>query len=334
MTGGRTLLVIGGSGFFGKSILDAFARGLLESWSIGRVEVVARRAGALRDTHPALVGEGVLLHDADVGTTDALPAADLVIHAASSTDARRYETHAAEERANTLAAIDNYRAVARRSHPEAGVVYCSSGAVYGRQPPELDRIDEDFAPGEAAELAPYKRDYAEAKRLAEERIGELGAAGTRVAVARCFAFVGAHLPRDQHFAIGNFLRDGLSGRPVTVNARSPVYRSWMHADDLVRWLLTIADRARTDRPIYNVGSDEAVSVRDAARAVAERCGVEVLMPDAEDAPVDRYVPSTRRAADELELRCRYDFAGALDDVVAASGGALVRGALSANRPNH
>jgi dTDP-glucose 4,6-dehydratase len=260
-----------------------------------------------------------------------LPEADYVIHAASSTDAQRYVTHAAEERANILASIDNYRAVAERSHPTAGIVYCSSGAVYGRQPPELSHVDEDFSPGEAAGLVAYKRDYAEAKRLAEARIAELGAAGMRVAVARCFAFVGAHLPRDQHFAIGNFLRDGLAGRAVTVNARAPVYRSWMHADDLVRWLMTIADRARTDCPVYNVGSDEAVTVRDAARAVAARCGVEAVMPDAEDSPVDRYVPSTRRAETELELGRRYDFAGAIDEVIAAAGGSLVPPPVSAIR---
>ena len=331
MTAAKTLLVIGGSGFFGKSILDAHGRGLLAPWGVGRIAVVARRTGTLRDAHPGLVGEGVTLHDADVGTATALPSADYVIHAASSTDAQRYVTHAAEERANILAAIDNYRVVAERSHPGAGIVYCSSGAVYGRQPPGLSHLDEDFTPGEAAELVPYKRDYAEAKRLAEARIAELGAAGMRVAVARCFAFVGTHLPRDQHFAIGNFLRDGLAGRPVTVNARAPVYRSWMHADDLVRWLMTIADRARTDCPIYNVGSDEAVTVRDAARAVAARLGVEAAMPDAEDTPVDRYVPSTRRAQAELGLRCRYDFAGALDDVIGTLGGSLVPLPVSANR---
>jgi dTDP-glucose 4,6-dehydratase len=331
VTSSRSLLVIGGSGFFGKSILDAHARGLLEPWDIGSVAVVARRASALRGTHPALIGEGVSLHDADVGTATMLPDADYVVHAASSTDAARYVTHAAEERANILAAIDNYRAVAKRSHPGAGIVYCSSGAVYGRQPPELSHVDEDFTPGDAAGLVAYKRDYAEAKRLAEARMAELGAVDMRVAVARCFAFMGVHLPRDQHFAIGNFLADGLAGRPVTVNARGPVHRSWMHADDLVHWLMSIAAAARTDCPVYNVGSDEPVTVRDVARAVAARFGVSARMPDAEDAPVDRYVPSTRKAALALGLRRRFDFAAALDDVAGRIGGPLVPPPVSANR---
>jgi nucleoside-diphosphate-sugar epimerase len=32
-----TLLVIGGTGFFGKSILDSFKRGGLEKWGIERI---------------------------------------------------------------------------------------------------------------------------------------------------------------------------------------------------------------------------------------------------------------------------------------------------------
>lgn len=311
---GRSLLVIGGSGFFGKSILDAYGRGLLAEWDVGRVIVVARSAGTLRRTHPELVADTVELVEADAGVASELPAADLVIHAASSTDARRYAEDPAGERANILAAIDNYCGVAERAHAGAGVVYCSSGAVYGRQPAELPLVDETFTPGPASGLVRYKRDYAEAKRLAEERVAELGRRGVRVGVARCFAFIGAHLPRDQHFAIGNFLRDGLAGRPVAVNARTPVWRSWMHADDLVRWLLTIADRSSTDCPVYNVGSDEACTVQDAARLVAARFGVEALLPEQADGPIDRYVPSTRKAEVELGLRRRYDLARAIDEV--------------------
>ena len=38
----------------------------------------------------------------------------------------------------------------------------------------------------------------------------------------------------------------------------------MFSDDLVDWLLAVAKASSTDCPIFNVGSDEAVCVRDLA----------------------------------------------------------------------
>ena len=49
-----SLLIIGGSGFFGKSILDAYKRGLLDQWGITSVKVLARNATALEHTNPEL----------------------------------------------------------------------------------------------------------------------------------------------------------------------------------------------------------------------------------------------------------------------------------------
>jgi dTDP-glucose 4,6-dehydratase len=310
----RSLLLLGGSGFFGKSFLDAHRRGLLKPWSIERIIVVARSASALRREHPVLLGDDVELVDADIAKADSLPHADYVIHAASTTDARRYREDPEGERANILAAVDNHARIAERDHRGSRILYTSSGAVYGQQPPDLLQVPEDFTPGDVADLVDTKRDYAEAKRLSEQRIARLGALGLSTSVARCFAFVGHYLPRDQHFAIGNFLADGLAGRPIRVSARKAVYRSYMHADDLVRWLMTMAKAASPACPIYNVGSDEALTMGEIAAAVAARFAVPAEVPPIDDAAVDRYVPSIARARAELGLRLDFDIGTAIDDV--------------------
>jgi len=312
----KSLLVIGGSGFFGKSILDAYSRGLLKPWDVGRIIVVARHAERLRHEHPELIADTVEIINADVGTASDLPYGDYVIHAASSTDAERYVNDPAGERANILHAIDNYSRIALSAHRNSRIVYTSSGAVYGQIPHGVEKVDEDFKLGDVGELIAYKRDYAEAKRAAEQRMASLGVEnGISVAVARCFAFVGTYLPRNQHFAMGNFLADGLAGRAITVNARRPVYRSYMHADDLVRWLMTIAHNADTQCSIYNVGSDQAFTIGDVARKVAERFGLQADVPDFESNDADRYVPSIQRARHRLGLSLRLDLNSALDDVV-------------------
>ncbi len=310
----RTLLLIGGSGFFGKSFLDAHRRGLLEPWSIDRILVVARSASALRREHPRLVGAGVTLLDADAARVDELPAADFVLHAATSTDARRYAEDPKAECANMLAAVDNYARLAERYHRSSRIVFASSGAVYGQQPADLPELAEDFVPGDTGELDDGKRAYAEAKRLSEARIAALGGSGIRTAIARCFAFVGHYLPRDQHFAIGNFLADGLARRPIEVKARKAVYRSYMHADDLVRWLMTLAEAAGPEAPVFIVGSDEAMTMGEIAQVVADRFGVPAEVPAITDSAIDRYVPSIARARTELGLGLSYDLASAVHEV--------------------
>lgn len=291
-----TLLLIGGSGFFGKSMLDAYGRGLLRTWEIDRLLIVARQATRLRQTNPELVTSEVELIDLDISSAAHLPTADYVIHAAASTDAKRYLSTSDVEKANILAATKNYCALAKKNHSQSKIVYVSSGAVYGAQPSKLANIPEEYSrTSSVSEMAENKRDYAAAKRDAEAMIEELGNAGLHVSIARCFAFVGAYLPRDQHFAIGNFLGQALAQHTIEVKAASPVVRSYLYADDLARWLMHLAARATPLCPIWNVGSPEAITVQDLATTIAARFGVAVNAPSQTPSPIDRYVPSVARA---------------------------------------
>jgi dTDP-glucose 4,6-dehydratase len=96
----KTLLVIGGTGFFGKSILDAYSRNLLVPWQISKVIVMSRNANKLLHDTPDLVGKNVELYSADITNTERLPFADYVIHAAASTDVRNYLSSPEDEKKN------------------------------------------------------------------------------------------------------------------------------------------------------------------------------------------------------------------------------------------
>jgi nucleoside-diphosphate-sugar epimerase len=306
-----TLLVIGGTGFFGKSILDSFKRGGLEKWGIERVIAMSRNAESLRKEAPQLISSWVELYSADITTTTTLPAADIVIHAAASTDASKYLSHPLEEQQNIQAGTYNYCKLAKTFHAGSKILYVSSGAVYGKQPEGMTHIPEEYEANDLSELPEGKRDYAIAKRDAEKAIINLGQQGLSVSIARCFAFVGPWLPRNQHFAIGNFIEDGLQGRPITVKATKKVYRSYMHADDLVEWLMTIALHANPECPIYNVGSDQAVLMSDLANIVAKEFNTEVKLPEIFDSNIDRYIPSIDKAKHELGVTLRYDLMSAI-----------------------
>jgi dTDP-glucose 4,6-dehydratase len=179
----------------------------------------------------------------------------------------------------------------------------SSGAVYGRQPANVSHVHEDYS-GAPDPLAPDSA-YGEGKRVAEMLCAMAqGRIGLEVSIARCFAFVGPHLPLDRHFAIGNFLRNALDGQSISISGDGRPYRSYMYAADLAVWLWTILVRGASGRA-YNVGSEHVISIRELALKVAASTGVSVNLPETRGHeatnPPNRYVPSTRRATFELGL---------------------------------
>ncbi len=310
------LLVIGGSGFFGKSILSAFKRGLLQAWQIDSVLVVARHASLLKTQHPELITLGVELVDLDIGTANILPDADYIIHAAASTNAANYLSQSQVERDNIQAATYNFcRLIQDKKNHIPKIVYTSSGAVYGQQDRDIQSLSELDSLIPVDSMVLHKRDYALAKRDAENAIIELGHRGFTVSIARCFAFVGQYLPRDQHFAIGNFIGDGLSGKAIKVSATNPVYRSYMYADDLVNWLMTIAQASKQECPIYNVGSGEAVEIRELAQKVGNYFSSNIHAVEPTSTNADRYIPSVEKAFKELGLTISYDLSTSIYETV-------------------
>jgi len=310
-----SLLIIGGSGFFGKSILDAYSRGLLNSWEIDSIRILSRNATRLKLEFPSLIDKSIELINGDISTCHELPVADYVIHAAASTDAANYLARPEVEKKNIQAGTYNYCNLAKKFHRNSRILYCSSGAVYGQQPANLEYLVEEFDGGDVDEMSPVKRDYASAKRDAEKAITILGTEGASVSIARCFSFVGGYLPRDRHFAIGNFIEDGLMGRPTYVMSKTPVYRSYMHADDLVNWLMVICENANSYCPVYNVGSDFALTITDLAELVAKRFNVEVYKPELVQECVDRYIPSIVKAKQQLGLNHSIDLTQAIEKTI-------------------
>ena len=122
------------------------------------------------------------------------------------------------------------------------------------------------------------------------------------AIARGFAFVGAHLPLDVHFAIGNFLRDALAGKAIVVSSDGSPMRSYLYGSDLAAWLWVMLARGVGSRP-YNLGSDDEHPLGDVAGRVGALLKVPVEIRGKSDSTAarQRYVPSVARARDELGL---------------------------------
>lgn len=124
--------------------------------------------------------------------------------------------------------------------------------------------------------------------------------------ARCFAFAGAYLPLRERFAIGNFLDDKLNDREVHLKGDGTPLRSYMYAADLVVWLVTILLKGKNGEA-YNVGSDEAISIKDVAMSVNSTFLGNTFDLQNKYTSENKYIPSIEKAKTELGLRLNYNY---------------------------
>ncbi len=185
----------------------------------------------------------------------------------------------------------------------ARVLSLSSGAVYGQQPWEMERVTEDYVG--APSCTDPKAAYAEGKRAAEMLCAIYAKQfGLKISIARIFALLGPFLALDIHFAAGNFIRDAMQGKPVIVNSNGLPCRSYLYASDLTIWLWHMLVRAEPGIP-YNVGSDESVSIKELAERISLALGngeFRVLGETETGWNPGRYVPNTSRIAHDLGLQ--------------------------------
>ena len=259
------LLITGGTGFFGKSILSYF---YIKNPGIAKITVLSRHPEKLNDVFDTKsfpfeieyvaqdIREPLLYHEP----------VDYIIHAAAESSTSLGVENPLLMRDVVVEGTKNVLECTRRQKVKR-LLFVSSGAVYGKQPSNLNHMPEDFkgAPDPLNSL----NSYGCAKRQAENLCALYHHHyGIDYVVARCFAFVGPHLPLDAHFAIGNFIRDGLNGGPIVVKGDGTPYRSYLYADNLAEWLWTILMKGKTGEA-YNVGSDEAVTIKELAFKVRE-----------------------------------------------------------------
>ena len=144
------------------------------------------------------------------------------------------------------------------------ILYLSSGSVYGPQYANVNKVSEKSICNLNYKISEYKYTYSKVKLYSETKIANLCKFGLSTSIARCFTFVGPWLPKNSHYAIKNFFSDGFNKRNINLKSKYKIVRSYMYSDDLICWLLKIAVSANRTCPIYNVGSDQAISLEKLA----------------------------------------------------------------------
>ena len=304
----RRVFLTGGTGFFGKWLLYSFL-GLRRCGVDVSVTVLSRDPRRLLEACPEFFGQvGLDFVTGDVRDFE-FPAGsfDYVIHAATEASAK-LDLENPDEMTSVI--VDGTRRVLDFSKQAdiKRLLYVSSGAVYGVQPPELSHIPETFPCNPVTA-------YGKGKLAAEQLCLK---SGVETVLARPFAFVGPWLPLDAHFAVGNFIRNCLRNESIEIKGDGTPLRSYMYGTDLAEWLWTILLRGEPSRA-YNVGSDQAISISDLAHLVRDCAGTknEIIVHGKKiDGTLPaRYVPSVDRAGNELSLCQRVSLSDAIRQTI-------------------
>jgi len=301
---GQRIFITGGTGFFGCWLLESFFWANQKLDLGAQAVVLTRHPDRFLKQAPHLASNPhVQLWPGDIRDF-AFPPGQFTsfIHAATQASAQLNEQA-------PLEMLDSITLGTRRvldfaaQQPLKTFLFTSSGAVYGKQPPGLTHIPETY-PGSPDPLEP-KNAYAEGKRYAELLCSIYSRQDhIPVKIARCFAFVGPYLPLGIHFAIGNFIRDGLIGGPIVVKGDGTPYRSYLYAADLAIWLWTILISG-TPGEAYNVGSPADQPLAEVANLVAKGFdpapSVKILTQPDPNKLSERYIPDVSKAAKQLSL---------------------------------
>jgi nucleoside-diphosphate-sugar epimerase len=302
----KSLLIIGGTGFFGKSILDYFVNYVNLKKKIQKIIIISRKNCRLDILDIIKKNYEFKKINEDILTLKKFPDADYIIYCALLKNLKKDHF-----------ALKKFIHIAKKKYKKSKILYISSGAVYGKQPTNIKKIKESYFDLKKINYYKngYKKEYSILKKKNEKSFSELKNYGIKISIARCFAFVGRFLPRNSNYVVGNFIENVLKNQDLFIRSDYRIFRSYMYADDLSRWLIKIVENADEKCPIYNVGSDDLISIQKLGNILAKKNNLHCLIKKNYNKNYDLYVPNTNKIRKKLKLYTKFSSIEAVNKTI-------------------
>jgi UDP-glucose 4-epimerase len=292
-------LITGGAGFIGSHVADALvARGetveLLDDLSTGRIgnvqhllETDVRLGPAVRFTQGSVLDVPLverLVHDADV-----------VVHLAASVGVQLIVSRPLEALLNNVRGTEVVLEVAARSGTK--VLVASTSEIYGKNAAGPLHEDSDRILG-----SPFKARWSYSTSKAVDEILAHNYWRERrlpTVVVRLFNCSGPRQTGAYGMVIPRFVRQALSGEDVTVYGDGTQSRCFCHVADTVDALIRLLDTPEAVGDVFNVGSQQEISIRGLAELIIELTGSlsEVRLVSYDDAYEPGFEDMERRLPD-------------------------------------
>ena len=272
----KKLLFIGSSGFVGKSFNDYFKRKkFFKIINYSRTE------------------------KKDISQTTMLPESDYIIYCINNKNIK-----------TSLKYFFHFKKLLYKNSKKPKILFFSSGAVYGPRSSKKKFSENEYINiNKYKKFIGYKKNYAKEKYLIEEEFRNIVKDGFKVSIARGFTFYGKHI-LNYDYLISNLISAAKSRKIFKIKNLNTI-RSYMHADDMCRWLVKILNISSEKCPIVNLGSDKIIDLKKFVNFLNKNFKSKIQITKNASKKIDYYIPSIKFAEKHLKLKNTVNFNNAI-----------------------
>ncbi len=302
------VLVTGGSGYIGSHLVDALCGdghevSVLDNLSTGNAENLRDRLDDIR-----LVNGSIL--DADLVNAE-VEAAQMVFHLAAAVGVHHIVADPLNSLLTNTSGTENVLSACFRHWRK--VLVASTSEVYGKTSKVPMCEDDDRVLGPTTV---HRWSYSTAKAIDEHLAFAYAASKLPVVIVRYFNSFGPRLDeRGYGSVVANFLRQALSGDPITVHGDGQQSRCFTYIDDTVRGTMLAGFTPEAEGMVINLGSTEETTILELAEKIRDAVGSTApIEPTSYESyygagfeDTRRRVPDVTRARDLLDWEAKVSF---------------------------
>jgi len=321
------ILITGGAGFIGSHLAERLVQKghrvtALDDLSTGQL----RNLESLVDNPQFDLVEGTVLDRLLV--QEQVDQHDAVFHLAAAVGVKLIMDEPSRSILTNVTGTENVLQAALKN--KKPVFLASSSEVYGKTKKFPFREDDDLTIGATVNL---RWSYACAKTLDEFlALAFARDAQLPVVILRFFNTTGPRQTGRYGMVLPNFVQNALSGKPLQVHGSGTQSRCFGHVFDVVEALTRLLETPSAYGQVYNIGTDEEVTIRALAeqviKATGSRSAIETV-PYASVYPegfedMDRRLPDVSKLQAAIGFRPKRPLAEIISDIIAEKQGASLK----------
>jgi UDP-glucose 4-epimerase len=298
------ILITGGAGFIGSHLSDAYInRGdevfVIDDLSTGTIENIQHLKNNPRFHYTI---ESVHNHPV---TAELVDQCDVVFHLAAAVGVRLIVESPVRTIETNVRGTEVVLSIANKKKKK--VLVASTSEVYGLSTDVPFREDGNLVMGATTK---GRWSYACSKALDEF----LALAYWRerklpTIIVRLFTTVGPRQTGQYGMVIPTFVKQALAGRAITVYGDGKQRRCFGYVGDVVGALVRLMDRPEAVGQVFNIGSNEEISILDLAQRVKEltKSNSEIVFVPYDEAYEEGFEDMPRRVPDITKIKELVDF---------------------------